>query len=45
MSLEDVENTIEDIFALAKVFYKLEKYQVCCKSKIKNKILFHQFFE
>ena len=29
----DVQSSIEDIFGLARVFYKLEKYQQCTKSK------------
>lgn len=29
----DVKNSFEDLFALARVFYKLGKYQQCSKSK------------
>lgn len=29
----DIKNSIEDIFALAKIFYMLGKYQQCSKSK------------
>ncbi len=29
----DVKNSIEDLFGLARIFYKLEKYQQCTKSK------------
>lgn len=28
----DVKNSVEDMFALAKVFYQLGKYQQCSKS-------------
>ena len=28
----DIKNSIEDMFALAKVFFKLGKYQQCFKS-------------
>ncbi len=30
----DVKNSLEDLCALARVFYKLGKYQQCCKSKL-----------
>lgn len=32
----DVKNSLEDLCALARVFYKLGKYQQCCKSKTIN---------
>ena len=38
----DVKNSFEDLMALARVFYKLGKYQQCSKSKwsISNEISF-----
>jgi hypothetical protein len=27
----DIKNSLEDMFGVAKIFYKLAKYQQCCK--------------
>ena len=37
----DIKNSFEDLTALARVFYKLGKYQQCSKSKNIKKIFWH----